>query len=164
MTKTQTPNRQRQVYNDIFGPLEGERMIDKASSGLLLSLNMERTFKNYYWSLYCAEVSGRAADEQRVDCGFADHPILRGQDGAYYVHVFFWTRTMAPYHGKRIDPTTRLNLGAQPNMEPPNRDCLRWHYKQCVQARLRGYAYGMAIDLRGGAVPPPPGAPPSRPD
>ncbi len=55
------------------------------------------------------------------------------------------------YHGKRIDPNIRLSYkDSERKTEMPNRDLLQWHYKQCVQARVRGYAYNMNVNRQGG--------------
>jgi hypothetical protein len=74
------------------------------------------------------------------------------QDGAFYIHMFYYTVPhYRQYHGKRIDPDTRLSYkDSARRTETPDRDLLRWHYKQYVQARVRGYAYDMNLNRQGG--------------
>ncbi len=76
------------------------------------------------------------------------------QDGALYVHIFVASdRTYLQYHGKKIDPVTRFKIqDPSTGIGYPDPTLLQWHYKQCVQARIRGYAYDMSINAQGGVV------------
>ncbi len=71
------------------------------------------------------------------------------QDGSYIIHVF----TSDPrefHHGKRLDPSTRFRLRPFGRSDLPDPRLLKWHYKQCAMARIRGYAWNMAINAQNG--------------
>jgi hypothetical protein len=76
------------------------------------------------------------------------------QDGKLYPHFFYTSyEEERAYHGRPIDPATRFHRAFPlSDAELPDPRLLRWHYKQCVQARLRGYAWDMGINAQGGAA------------
>jgi hypothetical protein len=158
-----------QIYEDIYDTLYPQKLFE-TSSGLLLRVDLHRAFDRYEWGIYCGDVScgvfvfnsismpgslhyDDADKGTRSKCRIYNDNF---QDGALYIHIFDASdRTYVQYHGKRIDPATRFKI-----QEPstgigyPDRKLLQWHYKQCVQARIRGYAYDMSINAQGGAVAP----------
>ncbi len=67
------------------------------------------------------------------------------------------------YHGKRLD-VSWFNTRAVGEQGLPDKQLLEWHYRQTVQARLRGFAVGMTVDRQGGSVSRPEGAPEPSPD
>lgn len=74
----------------------------------------------------------------------------------YYVHFFTPRQGQADkqYHGKKLDPKDPLKfrLPNGDSRDLPNPKLLEWHYRQCVQARFRGFAYDMAVNAQGGAI------------
>lgn len=63
------------------------------------------------------------------------------QDGVYYVHFFVVRPGRCELHGKAL----RFDRfrGREENRPEPR--FLRWHYNQCIKARIRGFAAGMEL-------------------
>ena len=70
--------------------------------------------------------------------------MLLSQDGSYFVHFFTPRAEDYHLHGKQIS-TTRFR--SDPNDFPDPKFC-EWHYKQCVQAHLRGFAVDMSVNAQ----------------
>jgi len=132
------PQSRSDVYIELLGDLADVDYRFHPSSGLLLSEDMHRRYDRYELSIYC-------------------------KGDAYYIHVFIFQHPSdRQYHGKRLDATRFSRFLSQQFL--PNKALLAWHYKQSAMARLRGYAYGMEANRRGGDVPKPQGAPLPGPD
>lgn len=64
------------------------------------------------------------------------------QDGVYYVHFFVLrTRTARELHGKAL----RSDRFRGEEEDRPEPRFLKWHYNQCIKARIRGFAAGMEL-------------------
>ena len=65
------------------------------------------------------------------------------QDGIYYVHFFVAKpgSVRRQYHGKALGPD-RFRGRIEDRPDPRY---IEWHYRQCVMARVRGFASGMEI-------------------
>jgi hypothetical protein len=72
------------------------------------------------------------------------------QDGTYYVHFFVLDRVhrARKLHGKVLPPD-RFRGDEEDRPDPR---FLRWHYNQCVKARIRGFAAGMEVPTTSGAA------------
>ncbi len=116
-----------------------------ASSGLTMSPDAHKDFDSYKWSLFVDDVSilYRAGPSLGVSSQF------HVEDGSLIVHVFVESN-LAIYHGKRIIPEDRFKLYSPRDSWLPDPRLLKWHYKQCVQARLRGYSWDMGVNAQGG--------------
>lgn len=164
-----------QLYRELLGQHTGVDETFDVSSGILLQDSMHKRFDRFEFSIYCKvrvrEKAERATGSQDVDPAADLHlsSILcpHHQDDAYYIHMF----TFSPgketqerqYHGKRLDHSWFRLKNTGPSALPDKR-MLAWHYRQAAQTRLRGYAYGMSADRRGGAVARPDDAPEPRAD
>jgi len=64
------------------------------------------------------------------------------QNEVYYVHFFDRDLPGADdFHGKAIH-STRFHTRSSKHPDPR---LINWHYRQCVMARIRGFASGMEI-------------------
>jgi hypothetical protein len=72
------------------------------------------------------------------------------QDGVYYVHFFVAKpgSVRRQYHGKALGPD-RFRGRIE---DRPDTRYIEWHYRQCVMARVRGFASGMEIPETNQAV------------
>jgi len=101
-----------------------------ASAGLLLENGLHKAFDTLDWSLYLKVGESIAC---RI---IAAHMT---EEDTYHVHYFIPT---APehfqLHGKAIPPERFGRF-----YDPPDSRLIAWHYRQAVQARIRGYSVGM---------------------
>lgn len=103
------------VYRDILSIITYPPPMFDVSAGLLLRDDIHHAFNRLELSLYF-------------------------HDGIYYLHCFILGLEAArELHGKvlRFDHFR----GKEPDKPDPR--FLRWHYNQCVKARIRGFAVGM---------------------
>ncbi|OCF70811.1 hypothetical protein I204_08538 [Kwoniella mangroviensis CBS 8886] len=64
------------------------------------------------------------------------------KDGDYYLHFFVLRLQMArELHGKRL----ASNRFRGKDRDRPDPRYLKWHYNQCIKARIRGFAAGMEL-------------------
>jgi len=67
---------------------------------------------------------------------------LISQDGTYYLHFFvLQLQSARELHGK---PLTADRF-REKLCDYPNPRFIKWHYNQCVKARIRGFAIGMEL-------------------
>lgn len=70
------------------------------------------------------------------------HEKLILQDGIYYLHFFVLRLQSArESHGKAL--TADRFRGKLRDYPDPR--FIKWHYNQCVKARIRGFAIGMEL-------------------
>jgi hypothetical protein len=60
----------------------------------------------------------------------------------FYVHFFDLGLPGARQHHGKMIPPSRFHSSPEKH---PNQKLIRWHYKQCAMARIRGFAFGMEI-------------------
>ncbi|OWZ47531.1 hypothetical protein C343_00884 [Cryptococcus neoformans C23] len=105
-----------QIYRDILSIRYPPPMF-AASAGLLLQDDIHHAFDRLELSFYF-------------------------QDGVYYVHFFVLrTRTARELHGKAL----RSDRFRGEEEDRPEPRFLKWHYNQCIKARIRGFAAGMEL-------------------
>ncbi|RSH89907.1 hypothetical protein EHS25_001893 [Saitozyma podzolica] len=64
------------------------------------------------------------------------------KDGTYYIHFFVLQIPQArELHGKSLPPNRFRGL----DRDKPDPRFIRWHYNQCVKARIRGFAARMDL-------------------
>merc|ERR1712093_315879 len=107
------------VYAAIRGEPEDLVNLYDMSSGIFVARKLRYPYENYQWSLW--------PDGNR----FIVHYFLPGRDGAGKA-----------LHGKVIEGSACSYFGRG----EPDKDLVRWHYKQCVQARFRGFSAKMTAE------------------
>ncbi|OWZ61946.1 hypothetical protein C366_00872 [Cryptococcus neoformans Tu401-1] len=110
------PQSRPDIYRDILSIRYPPPMF-AASAGLLLQDDIHHAFDRLELSFYF-------------------------QDGVYYVHFFVLrTRTARELHGKAL----RSDRFRGEEEDRPEPRFLKWHYNQCIKARIRGFAAGMEL-------------------
>lgn len=120
-----------QLYQQVL-QLRRNPPLFSPSSGVLLEDALHRAWDRLQLSFY-----------RHVRKSFPSFTVLSDpQNGVYYVHFFDRDLPGADtHHGKAI-PITRFHT--RPSKHPDPR-LIRWHYKQCAMARIRGFAFGMDL-------------------
>ena len=109
--------------------------IFSVSAGLLLRDDIHHAFDRLELSFYLKVRLAPAPDAVR------QYVVkLISQDGTYYLHFFVLRlQTARELHGKAL--TADRFRGKLRDYPDPR--FIKWHYNQCVKARIRGFAIGM---------------------
>ncbi|OXG17644.1 hypothetical protein C367_05139 [Cryptococcus neoformans Ze90-1] len=110
------PQSRPDVYRDILS-IRYPPSLFAVSAGLLLRDDLHHAFDRLELSFYF-------------------------QDGVYYLHFFvFRLEAVRELHGKAL----RFDRFRGKEQNRPEPRFLRWHYNQCIKARIRGFAAGMEL-------------------
>ena len=114
--------------------------IFSASAGLLLRDDIHHAFDRLELSFYLKVGLAPAPEAVRPR-----NLKLIFKDGTYYLHFFVLRLQSArELHGKAL--TADRFRGKLRDYPDPR--FIKWHYNQCVKARIRGFAIGMELSER----------------
>jgi hypothetical protein len=108
--------------------------------GFLIRDDLHKSYDRYEWGWYWKV-------RKLVDCfrEVKTHASCR-QNEKFYAHFFaLEDPSMRSMHGKVIDPPVEMRV--QPR-EYLDQRLTAWHYRQCVLARIRGFADGFETALQ----------------
>jgi hypothetical protein len=123
------------------------------SAGLLLRDDLHSRYDRLEWSLYCDDVSPFRFEQRSGH--FTDRfPMSRTVCTTSTSLPLGKAKQISNITAKKLDPKDPLKfrLPNGDSRDLPNPKLLEWHYRQCVQARFRGFAYDMAVNAQGGAI------------
>jgi hypothetical protein len=110
------------------------------SAGLLLRDEIHHAFDRLELSFYFKVCRSSSSVAERGQ--FAELMTTVSQDGTYYIHFFLLQVPLArEFHGKSLPSNRFRGL----DRDKPDPRFIRWHYNQCIKARIRGFAARMDI-------------------
>ena len=114
--------------------------IFSVSAGLLLRDDIHHAFDRLELSFYLKVRLAPAPDTV-----WSSNVKLISQDGTYYLHFFvLLLQSARELHGKAL--TAGRFRGKLRDYPDPR--FIKWHYNQCVKARIRGFASGTELSER----------------